>query len=138
MQRLPSIVFLEDSPYDLELIQRVLRKNGIDFIGDALQSMEQFKERLRASTPDIIISDYKLPGFTGLEALLEVKKSGKDIPFILVSGTLPDEEAVKAVRLGAKDYVLKDKLQRLAPAVIREFDALLQRQEKEKSDNILS
>jgi len=77
----------------------------------------------------VVISDYRLPQFTGLDALNLVKASGKDVPFILVSGAIGEEQAVALLKAGAHDYVLKNNLVRLPPAVARELgDAEVRRQ----------
>ena len=84
------------------------------------QSSSGFRAALEEGSPDVIISDYAIPGYGGLTALADLKASGKDVPFILVSGTVWENIAVEAMRAGAHDYVLKGDLTRLPVAVERE------------------
>jgi len=121
------ILMLEDTSTDAELIERALRKNNISFISKRVETKEDFISGLRDFAPDLILSDFRLPTFDGLEALNIVTKEFPDVPFILVTGALGEERAVEVLKSGASDYVLKDKLSRLPPAVIR---ALREAQEK--------
>jgi DNA-binding NtrC family response regulator len=112
------ILILEDSPWDAELAQRLLTTEGLNFSAVVVETKAAFLEQLTAD-PDIIISDYSLPGFTGTEALLIVQEQRPEIPFICWSGVLGDETAVELIKLGATDYVLKDRPARLPSAVSR-------------------
>jgi PAS domain S-box-containing protein len=111
------ILMLEDTASDAELEEHELRKIGVPFTlkrvetrGDFLRALEEFK-------PDIILSDYNLPEFSGMAALEIVRRDHPEIPVIMVTGALPDVEAVSLIHAGAKDYVLKDRLARLSSAV---------------------
>src|ERR1019366_3105428 len=86
---------------------------------------------------DLIISDYRLPRFDGLAALAVVKEKGLDLPFIIVSGFITEETAVAAMKAGAHDYVMKDNLARLAPAVERELREAASRRERRRSEGQL-
>lgn len=99
--------------------------------------MRKVEQALEKERFDIIISDYSLPGFTGLDVIALLKEKELDTPLILVSGTVPDETAIDAVLAGAKDYVLKDNLRRLNPAIRRELKASQEHQEKVKADRLL-
>ncbi len=112
------ILMLEDSSIDAELIERSLKKNNIPFISRRVETREDFVRELRDFAPDLILSDFKLPAFDGLEALKIVKNDFQDIPFILVTGALGEERAVEVLKSGASDYVLKDNLSRLPHAVM--------------------
>jgi len=111
-------VLLEDDPNDAELIQLELARNGVAVDWRHVMSEKDFRDALRAAPPDLVLADYTLPGFDGLEALKILQQSAPDVPFIFVSGSLGEERAIEALKSGATDYVLKDRLQRL-PAVVR-------------------
>ncbi len=111
-------VLLEDNVSDAELIQLELARNELAVDWCHVMSEADFREALRTSPPDMVLADYTLPGFDGLAALRIVLEHSPDIPFIFVSGSLGEERAIEALKSGATDYVLKDRLQRL-PAVVR-------------------
>ena len=117
MERELRILFLEDTLSDAELMQYELKKSGITFMADRVETRDDFLQALEEYKPDLVLSDYNLPGFNGREALQIVRKTHPEIPVIMVTGTLGDEAAVQLVHEGAKDYVLKDNLVRLGPAV---------------------
>ncbi|MDO9053464.1 MAG: PAS domain S-box protein [Gallionella sp.] len=117
------ILILEDSPTDAELMERELKKGGIVFILQRVDTWESFVQALEAFRPDIVLSDYHLLGFKGTDALQRVRRDHPDIPVIMVTGALPDVEAVELLHAGAKDYVLKDRLARLPAAVQRVWSA---------------
>lgn len=113
------LLLLEDSLDDEKLIIRQFKKSGFEPIYQCLQTADELSLALIEQVWDIIISDYQMAAFSGLEALSLVKNSGLDIPFILVSGAIGEEIAVEAMRAGADDYLMKDNIQRLIPAVER-------------------
>jgi PAS domain S-box-containing protein len=121
---------LEDTASDAELIERALHKAGIDFTAKRVERQDAFAAALDDFKPDIILSDYRLPGFTGMAALKLVREYHPAIPVIMVTGALSDIEAVDLIHAGAKDYVLKDRLARLAPAVQRVL--AMERAERER------
>ncbi|MEW5940711.1 MAG: HD domain-containing phosphohydrolase, partial [Chloroflexota bacterium] len=110
------LLFLEDSPADAELIVYRIQKEGIDLNWIRVDTREDFLAAL-AGRPDLILADYSLPTFSGLEAIRLLKDLGSDIPVILVSGTVGEDVAVEAMRDGAFDYLLKGKLTRLVPSI---------------------
>lgn len=114
-----SILMLEDNPLDTELVEGQLRLAGYRF--DAWKSMcrSEFEVHLGARAYDLILADYSLPDFDGLSALDMVRSLDKFVPFIFVSGALGEDVAVDSMHRGATDYVLKQKLERLVPAVTR-------------------
>jgi signal transduction histidine kinase len=112
------VLVLEDNPLDAALALRALRKDGFDVTADVVQDESAFTQALRTHTPEIVLADYNLPGWKGMEALSVLRREGLDIPMILVSGALGDVTAVECIKQGATDYVLKDGLARL-PEVIR-------------------
>ncbi|MDO8464401.1 MAG: EAL domain-containing protein [Gallionella sp.] len=113
------ILLLEDSQDDAELNERELHKAGIRFTAKRVDSRETFTHALKSFQPDLILSDFNLPGFSGIAALGIARHDCPEIPVIFVTGALSDAEAANLMNAGAKDYVLKDRLARLAPAVQR-------------------
>ncbi len=117
------ILLLEDTLSDAELEEHELRKLGIPFTLQRVETRDNFTRALDEFNPDIILSDYNLPEFSGMEALEIVRNKYPNIPVIMVTGALPDIEAVGLIHAGAKDYVLKDRLARLGAAVQRVLSA---------------
>lgn len=111
-------LLLENAPADAELSLRQLERDGLRVDPDIVSSPEEFKLRMGSNTYDIVLGDYMLPGWTGMEAVRWLRAEGYDLPFILVSGTLGDEVAVECIKLGATDFVSKDRVERL-PIVVR-------------------
>jgi PAS domain S-box-containing protein len=129
------ILLVEDSEDDAELMLRQLRRSGYDPVTTRVASAEKMREALSAGTWDIIISDYVMPGFGGLEALQLFHQHSLDIPFIIVSGHIGEEIAVSAMKAGADDYLMKDRLARLVPAVNRALeDAEIRRAHKRANE----
>jgi two-component system sensor histidine kinase UhpB len=112
------IVLLEDDPHDAELIQLELARNGMKVDWRVAAHESDFREALQPEFPHAVLADYTLPGFDGLAALKIAQRTCPDVPFIFVSGSLGEERAIEALKSGATDYVLKDRLQRL-PAVVQ-------------------
>jgi len=113
------ILHLEDEPDFAELVRSMLSQDGLEAEVTRLGDRTAFERALDRGGFDLIISDYHLPGFTGLEALVMAKRMFPDIPFILVSGTIGEQAAIESLRAGATDYVLKQKPDRLPSAVRR-------------------
>jgi signal transduction histidine kinase len=111
-------LLVEDNALDAALVVRALFKDGFDVAADVVQDEAAFTKALRTHPPEIVLADYNLPNWTGMEALKVLRDEGLDIPMILVSGALGDVTAVECIKQGATDYVLKDGLARL-PEVIR-------------------
>ncbi|GAB4229744.1 MAG: EAL domain-containing protein [Elainellaceae cyanobacterium] len=112
------LLILEDSPADVELIVLTLETAGIAFTYDTVDTEAAFQQHLQRNRYNIILSDYRLPGFNGLRAF-EILQSLQDIPFILITGSLGEESAVECIKRGMTDYVLKDRLFRLPTVVER-------------------
>ena len=106
-------LILEDSPQDLEICLLELKKGGFDVQADIVETRDAFMSRLNSRVYDIILSDYGLPTWNGGDAFYLVQTSGKDVPFILVTGTLGEEAAVERIKQGVTDCVFKDRLARL-------------------------
>ena len=125
--RSTRILILEDEAWDAALAQRLLTSAGLSLTAVVVDTRAAFVEQLAAFRPDIILSDYHLPGFSGQEALKIAQKHYPDIPFILWSGVLGDEAAVELIKQGATDYVLKDRPARLPTVILRALDEVEQR-----------
>jgi PAS domain S-box-containing protein len=113
------VLIVEDDAADAELAVSVLKRAGYPLAFDVIDSAADFEERLAHSDYDAILCDHKLGTWTGMEALEILKKSGKDIPFLVLTAVLGDEAAVEYVKRGATDYLLKDRLERLPVALSR-------------------
>ncbi|MBU1424739.1 MAG: response regulator [Gammaproteobacteria bacterium] len=113
------ILMLEDTPSDAELAEHELRKDGIAFTSMRVETRAAFIDALEQFQPDIVLSDYNLPDFNGMAAIQIVQREHPEVPVVMVTGALSDVEAVELIHAGARDYVLKDRLARLAPAVQR-------------------
>lgn len=108
---------LEDSPTDAELIRRVLKKEFDDCRFELTLTRDRFLKALEEFNPQLILADNSLPQFDAMDALLIVRERGIQLPFIMVSGTTSEEYAVKIIKAGADDYILKDRLTRLPAAI---------------------
>ena len=119
MSKSLHLLMAEDSASDALLILEELRRGGYDVISERVQSADAMRSALERETWAIVISDYKMPQFDGLIALQLLRESAVDIPFILITGTVGEEVAVGVMKAGADDYLRKDNLKRLVPAVRR-------------------
>jgi CheY-like chemotaxis protein len=120
------ILILEDSPTDADLIEFELQEGGISFISKRVETERDYIQALQGFLPDIILSDYDLPQYTGSLALDAVKKLCPEVPFILVTGALSADKRTwrEIVSNGAKDCVKKNQLEQLAPAVRKALGAI--------------
>jgi len=116
------ILILEDVPSDAELIEHVLRAAGLELVRRWVDDRTSFLESLSHFSPDIILSDYSLPGFDGESALKAAREMAPDVPFIFVTGAVGEEFAVELLKSGATDIVLKDRLSRLSLCVKRALE----------------
>src|SRR5258706_10459360 len=115
------ILVAEDSETDAELVQRELKRGGLDFQSRRVQTEPDFRRELDEFRPDLVISDFSMPQFNGRTALAIARESRADIPFIFISGTIGENVAVDMMKAGADDYVMKNNLARLVPALKREL-----------------
>ncbi len=123
------VLVIDDSNDDALLVVTHLRRGGIELTYECAQTIAAVCEALAARPPDIVICDYTLPGFSAQDALRALRDSGLDASFILVSGAVGEETAAALMKAGAHDFVLKDRMSRLVPAVERELrDAQVRRQ----------
>jgi two-component system cell cycle sensor histidine kinase/response regulator CckA len=127
-----QILIVEDNPSDAELIVRELHRAEFDFDWQRVDTEAEYLARLNPAL-DLILSDYEMPQFSGLRALELLKQQpALDIPFIIVSGTIGEEMAVMAMQKGAADYLLKDRIVRLGPAVRRALKEIEERSERKR------
>lgn len=113
------ILILEHDVNDLELLMHVLKKGELKFNPVIVETREQYEEALIAFCPQIILSDYTLPSFDGLSAFKIKQTICPNTPFIIVSGTIGEENAVELIKLGVTDYVLKEKMYQVIPKIQR-------------------
>ena len=121
-------LLLEDCEDDALILEQHLERGGYELHIERVETADMFEQALGQGGWDVVLADYVVPGYSGLDALKEVRKRELDIPFIIVSGNIGEETAVEAMKAGADDYVMKSNLARLAPAVERELrDSRLRR-----------
>jgi two-component system, cell cycle sensor histidine kinase and response regulator CckA len=119
MKQTLNILHIEDSKEDCELIQKLLSDNGFQCQVTRIETRPEVFEALEKNSYDLILADCKLPNFSGLQALEIAHALKPETPFVFVSGTIGEETAIETLRNGATDYVLKDRLSRLVPSVLR-------------------
>ena len=115
-------LILDDAREDVELLLYELKSKGFAINATVTHNQDEFLTALQEGSFDVVLSDYRLPEWTGLDAFAALKATGKDIPFLLVTGTLGEEAAVECIKQGVSDYVLKDRLERLSLAVKRSLE----------------
>jgi two-component system, cell cycle sensor histidine kinase and response regulator CckA len=123
------VLIVEDSEPDAGLILRELRRGGFAPTHERVQTAEALRAALARQPWDIVLSDYYLPGFDAPAALAVLQERGDDLPFIVISGSVGEDTAVAVMRSGATDYLMKDRLQRLAPTVTRALEGVAVRRE---------
>ncbi|MDY6900913.1 MAG: response regulator [Cyanobacteriota bacterium] len=131
------ILLLEDDSVDSELIRATLKNGGINCELKQIETRSDFLAELQNDKWDLILSDYMLPQFDGISALKIAQETCPNIPFILVSGVLGEERAIEALKDGATDYVLKQRLERLLPSVSRAIRESQERQELKRTEESL-
>ncbi len=117
-----KVLFIEDDLIDVLLIVRHLKQHWSDIEYLQIDSLEELKHALQSNW-DVILCDFKLPGFDGMAALRIIREMGVNTPFILVSGEVSEDVAALMMRLGANDYVMKENLKRLGPSILRELNS---------------
>ncbi len=131
------VLLVEDSEDDAALVVRALRKGGFEPSYERVDTAAAMADCLARQEWDLILSDYSMPQFNGLAALELMQAKGLDLPFILVSGAVGEELAVEIMRVGACDYVMKDKLVRLAPAVVRGLREVANKKARQQADRAI-
>lgn len=135
--RAVNVLMLEDSEQDAELIVSHLKDGGFDVEYRLVQNKEEFREALKEGQFDAVLSDYRLPGWTGVDALAELRDHGLDTPFLLITGTLGEEAAVECIKQGVDDYILKEHLSRLPFSLTRALAEKKLRDEAERAQQAL-
>jgi PAS domain S-box-containing protein len=131
------VLHLEDNAGDRDLVAHVLRTQGIDCEIVWVDTRSAFADALEKGHLDLVIADYRLPTFDGLTALTLTRAHSPELPFIFVSGTLGEESLVEALKAGATDYVLKERLSRLGPAVLRAVEESSLRENRRLAEEAL-
>src|ERR1700686_3518316 len=131
------ILSIEDDPKDAELIQNLLETEGIVCEVTRVDTEAALLASVEQGGIDLILADYSLPSFDGISALKFAMKTCPDVPFIFVSGTLGEEVAIEALKVGATDYVLKTRLSRLVPSVLRALREATQKAERKRAEEAL-
>ena len=131
------VLLVEDSEDDSLLLSRALRRGGFEPLCQRVETRQAMEQALKEQPWDLILADHAMPRFSAPEALDLVKKCGLDIPFIIVSGHIDEQTAVAAMKSGAHDYVMKERLARLLPAVERELREAEVRRARQKSEEEL-
>jgi PAS domain S-box-containing protein len=132
-----KILFLEDNETDAELNSLELMKTGFPFSSKRVETRDQFMQALEKFKPDLILADYSMPSFNGMEALRIVQEKKLNIPFIFVTGSLGEDLAVETVKRGATDYVLKQNLSRLSLSIKHALQESEERKKVEETENAL-
>jgi two-component system, cell cycle sensor histidine kinase and response regulator CckA len=133
LEKTLRVLLAEHDATDVELCTCALQDAGYALQIDVVASADEFARCLDAKTYDIVLSDYNIPGWSGLDALLSLRQKGKDTPFILVTGALGEETAVSCIQQGVADYILKDRLARLPHAIDRAIGEQRLREERNRS-----
>jgi signal transduction histidine kinase/DNA-binding response OmpR family regulator len=131
------ILLLEDDAHDAELVHELFEANRLDCEIIRAQTRAEFLAALKDVEIGLILADYRLPSFDGLSALKLAQRARPDLPFIFVSGTLGEEVAIEALKIGATDYILKGRLSRLVPSVQRALREARERSERKKAEEAL-
>lgn len=126
------VLMVEDSEDDAVLLGREMRRGGYEVTLQRVDSSAAMSAALRSQQWDVVICDYSMPHFSGIDALRLLRATGSEVPFIFVSGTIGEDTAVAALKQGAQDYVMKDNLKRLLPAIQRELEEVAQRRERKQ------
>jgi two-component system, NarL family, sensor histidine kinase UhpB len=131
------ILMLEDSVADAELAKHTLRRGGMHYTSVRVENEEEFIREIQDNPPDLILSDYALPGFDGYAALEIAKRMCPQTPFIFLTGTMGEEVAIETLKNGATDYVLKHRMVRLVPSVHRALRESQERPERRRAEKQL-
>jgi PAS domain S-box-containing protein len=137
MNRTLRVLHVEDSERDAALLTRHLSRAGYELISERVETPKAMRAALEKKECDIILCDYSMPHFNALSALALLKEIGADLPFIIISGTVGEAVAVEAMRAGAHDYLMKDNLVRLAPAIERELHEAENRRARRRAEEQL-
>lgn len=131
------ILILEDVASDAALMEDELQNANLNFVAQVVSNRKDYLAQLDYFLPDVILSDYNLPQYDGLKALRDVRSRFPDIPFILVTGAIGENAAIEIFRNGANDYVMKNRLQRLEPAVQRVLEGAREIKARKEAESAL-
>lgn len=134
MNKLLRVLIVEDSRFDAAVLAGELERGGYVLEYELVDSPEAMREAFAGKPWDIVISDYVMPDFSGLDAIRILHESGHDIPIIIVSGKIGEETAVEAMKAGAHDYLIKGNLTRLIPAIERELSEAEERRKRKRAE----
>ena len=134
MQKPLRVLIVEDSEDDARLLLRALEHQGYGPVSERVESAEAMAAALDKGTWEVVLCDYSMPGFSAAVALSLLQKAGLDLPFIVVSGTIGEEQAVEMMKAGVHDYILKDNLTRLVPAIERELEEAENRRQRKRAE----
>lgn len=137
MKKKLNILIVEDNDSDADLLYRELKKTGLDFITEIVETKADFENALEKFSPDIILSDFSLPAFDAVSAFRIKQIKCPLVPFIIVSGTIGDENAVDLIKEGVTDYALKDKLYALPNKINRALKEATDERQKREADEEL-
>jgi len=129
-----KVLFVEDDELDVELAVRAMQRDQLQVAATRVDTERELVRALGGQQPDVILSDFSMPGFDGVQALRLARASAPHIPFIFLSGTIGEERAIEAIRLGATDYVLKSNMRRLGTAVRRALEEAADRQRARRAE----
>ncbi len=132
------VLLIEDNEDDAALILRLLRRGGYEPDHQRVQTADALERALGQGPWDVVLSDYAMPHFDGLRALRTLREHGSHLPFLIISGSIGEEIAVAAMRAGASDYLMKNNLTRLVPAIERELREAAERRERAQAQNALT
>ncbi len=137
MSKTLRVLHVEDSEQDVALLTRYLKRAGYELVSERVDTAEAMKAALKTREWDVILCDYSMPKFSAVDALAVLRETQLDLPFIIISGTVGEETAVAAMRSGAHDYLMKESLVRLVPAIERETkEAQNRRAQREAEDQL--
>src|SRR5947207_9256950 len=134
MSKRLRVLIVETSDAEAEILLQEVRKGGYEPLCERVDTRTTIGMALARETWDVIISNHSLPRYNAMMALAQVKKSGQDIPFIIVSGNLGEELAISSLKMGAHDYILKGNIARLVPAIERELQEAELRKERKRAE----
>src|SRR5216684_2114514 len=129
------VLIVEDSEDDMALLVRELHRGGYEPTFERVDTLAGMTAALGKNQWDLVIGDYSMPHFSGIDALRLLRTKGSEVPFIFLSGTIGEETAIAALKRGAQDYVMKDNLKRLLPAIQRELGEVEQRRERKRLEH---
>jgi two-component system cell cycle sensor histidine kinase/response regulator CckA len=137
MKKVLKVLNVEDSEQDAALLTRHLKRAGYDLISERVETRAAMRATLKTQAWDVILSDYSMPHFGALDALATLKETGLDIPFIVISGTIGESVVVETMLAGADDYLMKDDLLRLVPAIERGLQMAESRRARRQAEDAL-